>query len=182
MRNILIVIGVLNVLLIGGLWFGYQAMNDHRAEYEQLSLDIMKEEATQKNAATLLRTLETIQPARAKLDNFFYEHSDDDGVRFVEEIEGLARITGVNLMVSVANFSGTPPNTIFRMNAQVNGTWTQVNRFMRLLEVFPAHVLVTRWSFISAGGAKDLALNTPWGGVINFDLMSVKESAPYAGN
>jgi hypothetical protein len=183
MRNILLVIAVLNILLIGGLWFGYQSMSDHRAEYERLTGDIAKEETTRKSAASLRRTLEAILPARTKLDSFFYQHSDDDGVRFVEEIEDLARITGVELQVSGANFTGIPPDAVFRMDTRVVGTWTQVNQFMQLLEKFPARVLVTRWFVQSENSAKELTPNSRWSGVVDFDLMSIKEPTDqHAGN
>jgi len=183
MRNILIVIALCNVLFLGGLWFGYQKMSEHKAQYEQLSQDIAKEEATRKNAAMLRRTLDTILPARAKLDSFFYEHSDDDGVRFVEQIEDLARLSGVELQVSGANFTGTPGSAVFRMNTRISGTWTQVNRFMYFLEAFPARVSVVQWFVQSEGSARDLTQSTRWGGVVNFDLMSIKEpTAQHAGN
>lgn len=178
MKPVYMIAGVvlsLNVLLGGGLWYALGVVDNLRAEEARLRQEIARANADRDSAATLAEMLRTTANDRAKLDAYFYEHNVEEGLRFVKEIEALARRAGVTMTTSMADFSDSEPEAPFRMDLQISGTWPQYYHFIRMLETFPARVTIgqvnAQQGSVSAGSGEGGAL---WSGGVSMQLTSVK--------
>ncbi len=169
----LIAVACLNIALVVAGWFGYSAMASRKAEASTLREQVMAEKLRASQSSRLQDTLKEVAASRAQLNEYLYENSDEDGLRFVKEIEVLAKTTGVNVTISGADFVGTPPNLTFHMALHIDGTLTNINQFMRLLETFPARLVVPSFSL-------QLGANDTGSIELTINLLSVRETRPAA--
>lgn len=166
------VVLLLDLALAGGLYFGWDRLASAKSESAAVRQEIATERMNATKSTTLTQTLAAIAPLRARLHEFFYIHDDEDGLRFVKEIESLARIAGVDAYVQGADFAGSAPNTVFRMNIRFAGSLANVYRYLGLLESFPARIALVRYNIrVEERGSSE----EKWGGDVSVELRSIRE-------
>lgn len=92
------------------------------------------------------RLLSETAVSRTALDGFFFK--EDDVVKFLEDLENVARKTGSSLELksaTVVSESG------LSFQAETTGSWQSVALFVSLLESYPAAIEITHISFTEGG-------------------------------
>ena len=119
-----------------------------------------------KSSRVLKTTLLNIGKEKAELSNYLYDTSDEGQVNFVSQIEQLGTTTtGALVETTSLSLSDETPQSL-NGNFSVKGTWPQVFYFLRLLEEFPARLLIKR---IDVKGNQN-----DWNGTVEVSLMSLK--------
>lgn len=170
--RILIILLVLDVLGLGGLWFGYTTMNTKEAERAQLQSELADERQKTAQSGSLQKTLKQAEKEHVALAKYFYDAREESQIRFVSEIEKLGTTTS-GALVEMRTFDlagGGSPR--FRSDIALSGTWPEIYHFLRLIEVFPARVIINRFS---ANASTKSAGQEIWSGSINIDVASLKK-------
>lgn len=165
--NMLIVLLVLDLAGLGGLWYGYTIMQEGKEEAITLQKGLDEEEQKGQGVADMRRTLSLAEKDYQLLAPYLYDASEESQIRFISEIEGLG-ISTTGALVETRTFdlvSGTPKS--FHGEFSLTGTWSQLYRFLRLIEEFPGRIVVGRFDVRAANAGT-------WEGGMTLDLISLK--------
>ncbi len=170
--NILIILLVLDMLGLGALWFGYSTIAAKKDDEVKLEKEIVDETQKTLQLATLRRTLNQAERESTALTKYFYDSGEESQINFVAQMEALGKTTS-GALVKTSSFDfggGTAPN--FHGEFAVTGTWKAVYYYLRLLETFPARLIIRRFNVVSSG-EKDPQTAT-WQGGASINLVSIK--------
>jgi Tfp pilus assembly protein PilO len=165
-RNIVIVLLVLDLITLSALWFGYMTMQEKKAEEVSLLKERATEEQKGKKLTTVRRTLDLIDKDYTELQRFLYEPTDEGQIKFLSSIEQLGTTTGVSVDTKSLVLA-TQKQKSFQGVFALSGTWGAFYHFLRLIETFPARLIITRFDM---RGSQDT--NT-WTGILNLELTSL---------
>jgi len=104
---------------------------------------------------------------RAALARFLF--GEDDIVRFLGEIEDTAKT--VQTTMTLTSVEAQTPGGLL-VQAEVSGSWENVFQFIHLLEVYPAHIVVTKVSLNRNNLASEGITTPEWRGGITLLLKS----------
>lgn len=170
--RILIVLLLLDVLGLGGLWFGYTTIGTKETERAQLQSELADEKQKTAQSGSLQKALKQAEKEHSVLARYFYDSREESQIKFVSQIEKLGTTTS-GALVETKSFDlsgGGSPR--FHSEIALSGTWTEIYRFLRLIEAFPARVIINRFS---ASGGMDSATGEHWSGTISIDVVSLKK-------
>ncbi|HEY9585848.1 MAG TPA: type 4a pilus biogenesis protein PilO [Candidatus Paceibacterota bacterium] len=171
--RILIVLVVLDMLGLGVLWFGYSTMGTKKEEGIKLRQELADEKQKAVQFVTLGKVLKQIEKESGVLEKYLYSPGEESQINFVSKIEALGAPTGILLGTkSLDLVPGTEPN--FHGEFTLKGRWEEIYHFLRLVEEFPARIVVKHFS-ISAQGQKNV-MTVTWNGTMSIDLTSVRNT------
>ncbi|MDP2630794.1 MAG: hypothetical protein Q8P56_05315 [Candidatus Uhrbacteria bacterium] len=170
--KILLIFVVLDLLGAGAFWFGYSTIKGKKDEETQLRAELADEGKKTMQQASLRRALKQAEDEREVLTKYFYDQGEESQINFVAQIEGLGLpVSGV--IIDTGSFSfvagGTPS---FRGEFGLKGRWEEVHHFLRLIETFPARLIIRRFTIQSSGGSN--SENEIWNGSMSLELTSLK--------
>lgn len=172
--NALIILVVLDFLAAGAFWFGYSTVSAKKNEETELRKELADEGKKVAQQATLRRALKQAEKERGALDKYFYDPGEESQINFVAQIEALGTPTSGVLVEtnSLALVNGGTPS--FRGEFGLKGKWEEMYHFLRLIETFPARLVIGRFSAQSPGGGDPtIAI---WSGGVSLDLTSLKSN------
>jgi len=170
--RILIVLLVLDILGIGGFWFGYTMMGTKETERTQLQGELIEEKQKTAQSGSLQKTLKQAEKEHGALAQYFYDAREESQIRFVSQIENLGTSTS-GALVETKSFEligGGSPR--FHSEIAFSGTWSEAYHFLRLIETFPARVIINRFS---ASGSTNGTDEERWSGSVSIDVVSLKK-------
>lgn len=168
--NILVILLVLDLLAAGGLWWGYTIMQDKKVAEGELRKELVLESQKGKNLIALKRKLASVEKDHAEMSKFLYDPSDESQIDFVSRVDQLgSSTTGATIETLSLDLSTDVPPSL-RGVFSMKGTWGQMYHFLRLLEEFPSHLVITRFDVkgSSSGGI--------WSGGASITLNSLKSA------
>ncbi|OGZ04906.1 MAG: hypothetical protein A3C93_03865 [Candidatus Lloydbacteria bacterium RIFCSPHIGHO2_02_FULL_54_17] len=169
--NIFIALLVVDLLVGGAFWFGYSAINAKKDKETELRKELADEVKKVAQQAALRRALKQAEKERGALEKYFYDPGEESQIDFVSQIEGLGTpVSGVIVETgSLSLTTGGAPS--FYGEISFKGKWEETYHFLRLLETFPARLIIRRFTAQSLGGSDTVAL---WSGSASVDLTSLK--------
>jgi hypothetical protein len=163
------VLALLNVLGLGVVWFVHATIITKEGEVVQLQKEIADEKQKGAEFTTTQKVVTQAHKESVALDKYFSESGEEHQITFVEQLEDLATSTGVTLEIrSLDLASGATPS--FHGELSMKGTWGEYYHFLRLIETFPGHLIISRFS----ATAVDRKISGLWTGSMSIDLVSVK--------
>ncbi len=105
--------------------------------------------------------------SRSALRAFFFR--DDDIIRFLSDMESSARQAGVSLTLTSVD---TKVEGGLGIEANMNGPWENVARFLTLAEAYPAPIEIMRVSLTAGNIPEGKTPKSTWNGTIMFTLKS----------
>jgi hypothetical protein len=168
--RILIVLVVLDLIGLGGLWFGYSTIAIKESKRTQLQSELADEKQKTSQSGSLQKTLKQAEKEHGELAKYFYDTREESQIRFVSEVEKLGTTTS-GVLVEMKSFDlsgGGSPR--FHSDIVLSGTWPEIYHFLRLIEVFPARVIINRFS----ANTKSVVDGT-WSGSVSIDVVSLKK-------
>ncbi len=149
-------------------------------EARSLASDISTAKSLEKSTSEILQITENTKDSRAKLASFFV--SKESIVSFIEELESLAKQANVVLTMDTPLEEKEAPlsrQASLRLNVKVNGQFSDVMYFVRLIENLPYKIFVDRVVLTSLSISTMVPLplsktvsKTSWAGSISFRLDS----------
>jgi hypothetical protein len=174
MKRTTYILGVLIVadLVLGGaFWFGYTAISAKKDKETELRRELSDEARKVAQQAALRRALKQAESERGALAKYFYDRGEESQIKFVAELEALG-IPVSGALVQTGSLSlatgGTPS---FHGELTLKGEWEELHHFLRLLETFPARVIIRRFTAQQAGVVDGVE---EWSGSLGIDLTSLK--------
>lgn len=170
--HIVVVLLVADLALGGAFWFGYSAISEQKDNETELRRELADEAKKVAQQAALRRALKQAEKERGELEKYFYDPGEESQINFVGELEALGEpVSGALVQIGSLVFSGggTPS---FHGELALKGTWGELHHFLRLLETFPAHLVLRRFTAQMSGRADEQA--PEWGGSVSLDLTSLK--------
>ncbi len=165
LRTILILMFLIDLLGLGGLWYGYTVMQSEKSKEIELRKELLVQEQEGKLTSAQKRMLTSTKLDRELLSQFIFEPSDEDQIDFISRIERLGTSTTKATVETVSLEIGK--TNILSGEFSIKGTWPQVYHTLRLLEEFPARVVITRFDAREAGSGM-------WTSSVKLDLLSMK--------
>lgn len=168
--RIFIILSVLDLLGLGALWFEYSTILAKQGEEEGLRKEIVDEKQKGTEFTVTQKIVTQAERESGALDKYFYDPREESQINFVAQMEALAAPAGVLIETRSLDLSGgTTPG--FHGEFAVKGTWRDLYYLLRLVETFPAHVVINRFS--AAAEKKDIG-TAVWSGGLSIDLVSLK--------
>src|SRR3989338_2655717 len=169
--NIIIALSVLNLVGLGIFWFEYSTIQTKRGEETRLRKEIADEREKGIEFTATQKVVTQAEKESGALQKYFYDPAEESQVEFVAAIEALGSSTSHALVEtkSLDLIGGALPG--FRGEFIIKGTWSELFHFLRLIETFPAHVVVNRFSVSAPDKTSTLS---SWTGGINIDLVGLK--------
>ena len=170
--NIIIILSILGVLGIGGLWFGYSAILAKQNEETVLRRNVASEKQKAKAFAAARRTAIQAEKEVGELRKYFYDAGEESQIDFVSQVEALGALTsGARIVTKSLDLTaGETPS--FHGEFSVKGSWEEMYYFLRLIETFPAHIIINRFAVGST--ERESASVAVWTGGVSIDLVSLK--------
>ncbi|GEM_PF-1740791 len=170
--HIVIVLFVVDILVIGLLYWGNTIMVGKKAE-ETAVLQSSRDETDRAAKLTdLRRTLQTAEKQREIFTKNLFDPTEENQIRFLSEMEQLGTSTS-GALVETQTLSLTPSPRALHGEFSIKGTWKQVFHTLRLIEEYPARIVINRFSVsrTSAGTATALEI---WDANISLDMINLK--------
>ncbi len=168
----LLILSLLVILGGAGLWYGYgnlMAMKDHETDMKQ---QIAEEESRSERLSALKNAFGKTAEEKQELSEYFYLTTEDDWLRFATDMETLTRAAGVDAKSSIGGFS--PNGGVFTDEIKFSGTWDQSYRMHRMLESFPARLIIRSFSLQTDTGSSQTP-SSKWQGIVSIELKSTKK-------
>lgn len=169
---VLAVLLLLSTLGATGLWFGHGYIVSMKDRERELMKDIAIETERATRLQSLKGTFDRASEEKVKLEEYFFDISEEDWLRFAEEMGVLARASG-----ATTDTSSDPPSpgaTSLSATVKFSGTWDEVYRLLRLLETYPARVVLKEFSAQAEGSSRDAKRSVMWTGTLRVELLSVR--------
>ena len=167
LRTVLIALFVLDLFGVAGLWYGSIALQGEKQREISLRQDVLVQEEEGKKMLGLKRVLQSTAQERNSLSKFLFRSTDEDQIKFISSIERLGTSTS-GAIVETSNLDSSKSG-VLSGDFSVKGSWPQLFHVLRLVEEYPARIVVTRME------AKQT--DETWIGSLKIDLLSIK-SAP----
>ena len=136
---------VLNLAAAAGWWWVYRGLTKTNDRIGVLNREISLADAKQKNIRLLHQTLQSIERDKSRVDAVFVdEHSV---VRFIENLEELAALSGVELEISSAALPVETDEGGPIFNLSIKGGFGRLFRFFELLEKINFQIRIESASF-----------------------------------
>lgn len=166
--NIFVILLVLDLAAAGVLWFEYSKLETMKAKETALRGEIADETKKAAEAANTRRMFHQAKKESEGLAKYFFDAGEESQIRFVTELETLgASTSGAEIKVRSFNYiPGSAP--AFRGDLEIDGSWSDIYYYLRLIETYPARVVINRFS-VSA------VKNADWAGAMNLDIMGIRE-------
>ena len=167
--NILIVLFLIDVLTAGALWFEYSALAAKKGEETNLRQGLVDESRKSLELAGVRRMVTQATNESSVLGKYFYDPGEESQIKFVSQIESLGTTTSGVLVEtrSLDLSSGARPS--FHGEFALSGTWPRIYHFLRLIETFPARIVINRFSVSSND-------NGALSGTMSLDLVSLNDN------
>ena len=163
-RTILITLALFDLAGMGALWYGSLAMQNEKQNEVNLRRESLAEDQNNTRLLAQKRVLQATESDRLALSKFLFKQNDVDQIKFISSIERLGTSTSGAVVETISLDNAKP--TVLSGDFSVKGTWPQIFHVLRLIEEYPARIVVTRLEAKSSGNA--------WTGSIKLDLLSVK--------
>lgn len=166
----LIILLVIDLIGVGGIWFGYTLIQDKKSEETTLQAQITEEiQEGYKNIA-LARTLASVKEDRAELQKFLYDPSEEGQIEFVSQIEKLGTTTTGAIVETQSLVLTKDKEPSIRGDFTIRGSWENMYYFLRFIEEFPSRLVINRFSAAYSNSDK------LWSGGTQIDLRGLKEN------
>jgi Tfp pilus assembly protein PilO len=173
-RSTYLLLGVLLVIVAAGgagLWFGFGYLTTLKEKEVQLRQDIASESNRATRLQLLKNTFDRASSEKDKLSSYFFNTTEEDWLRFAEEVDKIVLSSGAKTEVMIGQLSaeGKP----FTAELKFIGTWEQAYRLLALIENYPSRILLRKFTVQADGASRDVRETSIWRGEISFDLISV---------
>lgn len=148
-RPVFIVVAGLVIVGVYFLLFGQ--IQKERDKVLSLRRELAVIEKKQKNIQSLERLLDETEEQKRDVENIFVD--DKTVVRFIEELERLAEITGAVLEIKDASLPRTDEDLGPTFSMEIEGSFKNIFRYLELLENVPFQVEFNEIRFVKPGGA-----------------------------
>ena len=170
LTRIALFLALLNVLGLGLLWFEYSTIMAKQSEEVGLRKQIADEKQKGVEFTSIAKIVAQAQKESGALLKYFSDPGEESQIAFIAQMENLGTSTGVTIETKSLELTGgaTPS---FHGEFAVKGTWRSIYHFLRLLETFPGHLIVSRFTVASAD-ENDISRGM-WTGGFTVDLVSL---------
>ncbi len=174
-RTTQIIIALLIVDMLGAslLWYGYTGMQDKKTEEYGLQKDLSEESNKNQKMILLRSSLDAAEPDRKILEQYLFDSSDENLIKFISQMEQLGlKTTGALVETRSLDRSGASVHGEF----VITGSWSQLFHFLRLVEEIPTRVVVNRFDIrrTDTPGSPGKESVESWGGSISIDITSLR--------
>lgn len=169
-----IIVAILFVVTLavgGGMVYGFSVLTQWKQNEQAIRQEIEQEDLRSRRLSSLKNSFERVKEDEAKLDGYFYHGSEEDWLRFVTNMEQLARYSGVAAQTTANDFV---PGKPFGVTMNISGSWKDCYRFFRFLETFPTRLVIRSFSIQGEGNPVDAKVDAKWTGVVSIELASVR--------
>jgi len=140
-RILILLVGgiILNIALLGAYWWLWGIIHTKANDTSRIALELADVGAKTTEEQSLLDFVERTSEQRDVLERRFV--TDETFIAFLEDIENLARETGVKLDSTVSDLP-----THIEMSLRTTASFSDTIRYLRLLETMPTGAVITRFS------------------------------------
>ena len=168
-RNILVTLVIVDLLVAAGLWYGYAMMREIKERENALQAEVDTQLWQVGHRIALQKMLTAAEKEHLRIEPFLYDAKEESQIRFISDIERLGMVT-TGAFVETRAFEFSPQRS-FHGEFALEGTWRELYHFLRLVEEFPARVVINKFDVREADPASSLR-----DGTISLDLVSLKVS------
>lgn len=166
--KILIIFLIADSIGAGLLWYGYTSMQEKKTEESGIRKDIALEAEKGQKIVALRRSIELAEPDRKALEQYLFDPSDENLIKFISQMEQLGLMTtGAVVETRALDRSGAKVHG----ELTVTGSFPQLYHFLRLIEEIPTRVVINRFD-MSRGNIVEGVES--WSGSLSIDLTSLK--------
>ena len=176
--NILIVLALLNITGAALFWYGYGKMLDLKTEESDLRAQLADEKQNGKKLDALRNTLASAAKDREQLERYLIDPSDENQILLIAKVENIGTTTtGVDVVTTTFDYQPAAKPPLLHGEFTLNGSWRQVHRFLRLIEEFPARLVINRYDvhLVSSTPVPGKSGQDNWGGNISVDFSGLKQ-------
>jgi Tfp pilus assembly protein PilO len=174
--NILIVLALLDFAGAGLFWYGYTKMTEIKQEENDLRAQLAEEKQKGQKLETLRKTLASAAKDREQLERYLVDPSDESQIQMIARVERLGTsTTGVEVTTTSFDYQPAAKPPVLHGEFAVSGSWAELYRFLRLMEEFPARVVINRYDIHTAPLADPKITKENWAGGISVDFAGLKQ-------
>ena len=164
-----IVLVVLNISGAGILWYGYTNMQDNKAKEADLRSQLAEENKKGEKLNSLKETLQLAEKDKEALEKYLFDPSEESQIKLISQMEQFgSSTTGALVNTTSLELSGSKLHGEFA----ISGTWNQLYYFLRLVEVFPTHIVINRFEVRNANDSKNTYDH--FTGTLSLDFVSLR--------
>lgn len=177
--NILVVLALVNLAGAVLFWYGYSKMLDIKTEESDLRAQLVDEKQKGKKLDALRSTLASAAKDREQLGRYLVDPSDEDQIQLIAKMENIGTTTGVGVVTTSFDYQPVAKPPLLHGEFTLDGSWKQLYRFLRLMEEFPARVVINRYDvhMVSSSLVAGKSGQDNWGGNISIDFSGLKQSS-----
>ncbi len=180
-KKIVIMLGCAALILLSFFYFVFANIRDKNIHAATLLRDVSLEVAKQQDMIGLKRTIENTSSDIVRVNNSIIPIDGD--VQFIEDLESRARVDGLSVTIDSLTFDNTllaasPDVTMFKVKAEVKGSWAGVYRFLGELESLPFKLKINTFNLVNTSAnstqstSKTPKFSSTWQG--NFEIIVLK--------
>ncbi|MBA3733486.1 hypothetical protein H0W91_03895 [Patescibacteria group bacterium] len=161
-KKILIVLGVAAVAFTGVYFLVFKDIRSKNEHASSVLDDLSKQGIKQSYFLSMQRTLENINPEISLINDSIV--SKDGDVRFIEDLESMARSNGLSIEIQSLSFeeSATESNNflVFKIRAKTEGGWKGTYTFLTELESLHYKTKISNFSLLNTNIQADIGTST----------------------
>ena len=183
-KSLKTILAILTLLVIGMFVVYYFVYDDIKSKNERVSSlqnDLSQEKNKQDYLISTQKVLQSIDPDVTRIKNSVIPKDGD--VKFIGDLESLARGDGLTIDISSLLIDDNPENTsnsidVLKIDAKIKGPWLATYTFLSQLESLPYKVKVNTFDFVNAtdvsGPDRVISFNSDWQSVFQINVLKYK--------
>lgn len=156
---------IINFAAAFGWWWTYNQIKKEGGGIEILNKEIADADSKQKNIKNLEQTLKSIGDQRVKINSIFAD--EKSVVRFIEDLEKLALVSGVALEINSASLPAKTDDGGPSFDLAASGEFGRLFKFLSLVEKMNYQIKMDRAGF-------DLSGKGPWKTSMRLRMLSYR--------
>jgi Tfp pilus assembly protein PilO len=177
-KIIVIFLCVLSLVLFGSYYFLYKEIELKNEHISTLKSNLSTQDKKQEYILSTQRILQNLKTDIDNVDNSII--AKDEGVKFIENLEELARQDNVNLSIDSLVFEEDPSFASagvisLKIKAKMNGNWEGIYRLISQFESLPYKIKIDHLTFTNPESQANV-LNTGknWQGSFEIHVLKYK--------
>ncbi len=182
-KGILVTIILFEIIICIFFIFIFEDIKNKNENISVIKNNILVQTEKQKYTANMLKMIKNTDSNIAKVNSSIIQKEDD--IKFIENIEGIARKNGVKIEINTLSFRDDPiltsnNLTMFIVKSTISGNWLGIYSFIYELESLPLKIKIDKLSLFSSieqmadVRLKPGALIKSWQGTFELSVLKYK--------
>jgi Tfp pilus assembly protein PilO len=182
-KKIIILLILIEILICVMYYFGFVNLKKKNENISVLRNNLSSQIEKQQYMFSTQKMMKNTDSDITRVNNSLIQKDED--IKFIENIEGIARGNGLIIKIDNLAFEDDPSFssnglTILRIKASMSGNWAGMYSFLSQIETLPSKIRIDKFALtnnagqISTDAEKPTAPGNDWQGVFEISVLKYK--------